>query len=68
MKRKKERIDEKIATFFYASGIAFRQVESTAFIDLISELREGYKPPNRSQLAGVLLDDAHNQILKNLKE
>ncbi|KAB7500239.1 hypothetical protein Anas_10995, partial [Armadillidium nasatum] len=42
-------------------------VESKYFVEMIQALRPGYSPPSRRNLAGPLLDIAHNEVENNLK-
>lgn len=63
----KDKIDQAIAQYFFASNTAFRQIESKSFINMVQTLRPGYKPPNRQQLASSLLDRVYNNIEKLLQ-
>lgn len=65
---KKHKLDVLItAKYFYASNTAFRQVESHFFLKLMAGARHGYKPPNRKQLAGPLLDKVYANVEKELQ-
>ncbi|KAB7505807.1 hypothetical protein Anas_00753 [Armadillidium nasatum] len=63
----KEILDQKISKFFYANNVSFLSVESKYFVEMIQALRPGYSPPSRRNLAGPLLDIAHNEVENNLK-
>lgn len=60
----KKRLDVAIAKFFYSANIAFRQIESQSFKNLVKELQtvSGYQPPSRDELANRLLDEVHAEI------
>lgn len=64
----KNDLDKNVAKFFYANNIAFNVAQNTEFKKMVQNLRPGYVPPNRNQLAGNLLDDVYNDIEVNLKE
>jgi len=63
---KKVQIDEEVAKFFYANAISFNAANSASFKSLFAVARPGYKPPNRKQLAGPLLDNAEVSVSKEL--
>lgn len=65
---KKQQIDEEVAKFFYANAISFNAANSESFKSMIAVTRPGYKPPNRKQLAGPLLDNAEESVSKQLSE
>lgn len=64
----KKDIDSKIAKFFYGNSIAFRAADSQQYKDMVKSLRPGYTPPSRKDLAGQLLDNAHDSIEGYMKE
>lgn len=64
----KQEIDVKIARFFYACNISFAIVENKHFVDLISALRPGYKPPSRKNLANDLLEKVTAEIEESAVE
>ncbi|XP_031328801.1 uncharacterized protein LOC116159856 [Photinus pyralis] len=57
-----KKLDRKIALFFYSCNIPFSVANNPSFIDMIHELRPGYKCPNRKDLGGKLLDDVSESI------
>jgi hypothetical protein len=59
---KRRKIDKSVANFFYRTGISFRIAESSAFIDMITELNEVYakKIPSSRDISGRLLDEAYD--------
>lgn len=59
-----EKLDALTAEFFYGCNIPFNVADSMYFKNYIKALRPAYKPPQRLQLAGKLLDKAHENILK----
>lgn len=67
-KPQNEVLDRKLASFFYACNIPFNIVENKEFIDMVQALRPGYKPPNRKQLGGKLLNEAANDIEDQMKQ
>ena len=48
-------LDLQIAKFFYACNIPFNIAEHKEFKVMISLLRPGYSPPNRKELAEILI-------------
>lgn len=63
---KKLLIDEEVAKFFYANAISFNAADSAAYSTMFSVTRPGYKPPNRKQLSGPLLDKVEESVSKQL--
>lgn len=64
----KLKLDEQIARYIYATNSAFLSVEHEEFKKLIEMMRPGYKPPNRQQISGVLLDNVYEKEVKNCAE
>ena len=64
-KPEKEAINEQIARIIYATNSPFRIVDHPEFIKMIHFLRPGYKPPNRTDTGGKLLDTVHKNSLPN---
>ena len=56
------KIDKAIAQFFYFWEIPLGAAESGPFIDMIAELRPGYKPPTHQALLGIVLHDIDNEV------
>lgn len=56
------KLKQKMARFFYACNIPFNVAENESFLDFISELRPGWKPATRKELAGALLDQTYEQL------
>lgn len=66
--------DEAWADFFYESGVSFRNIDRPSFkkaIELTRAASAAYRPPSRKQLAGDLLDAAHQRekayVLKQIE-
>ena len=55
------RLDLDVARMIFATRSPFCMVENDKFSELICGLRPGYKPPNRKQVAGVLLNTVYEQ-------
>lgn len=64
----KKKIDLQLARFMFATNTPFNHVEHEEFLKLIQILRPGYKPPNRKQIAGNLLDDVYNSTQEYVKD
>ncbi|XP_047128963.1 uncharacterized protein LOC124809189 isoform X2 [Hydra vulgaris] len=64
----KENIDIKIAKFFFSANVSFKTSENQEFIDMISSLRPGYKPPNRKMLGGELLEKVYEEVNKKMMD
>lgn len=63
----KEKLDLSLASYFYSSGTPFRHSENFYFKKMISDLRPGYTPPNRRNLAKELLDKVYNTTQEDAK-
>ena len=63
-----DKLHMKIAKFFYANAIPFNAASSQAYIDMIESLRPGFKPPNRKQLSGELLNRCCDEVELSMKE
>lgn len=66
-KAQKEVLDLMVARYFFSSNTAFRQIESTAFINMINYLRPGYKPPSRKALSSTLLETVYDEVETSLQ-
>jgi len=55
----KEKLDNLVARFIFASNSPFRKVEHPQFLKMISMLLPGYDPPNRHQTVNELLNDVY---------
>ena len=65
--KEKEHFDYLTARFIYASNLPFKTVEHPTFLEMINNLRPGYKPPNRKDIAGNLLDSVfESEIEKSI--
>lgn len=64
----KDQLDSLISMFFYGCNIPFQVADSIYFKKMVKALRPAYEPPSRRQLAGKLLDQAHETIEKRNKE
>lgn len=58
---KKMGLDEQVARYVYATNTSFRSVEHPQFKKLMDDLRPGYVPPTRLQVAGPLLDTIYEE-------
>lgn len=65
---KKQSIDKQIARYIFATNSPFRHVDHPQFIQLIEELRPGYKPPNRKDISGHLLDNVYEEEKQKFRE
>ena len=63
----KEKIDSKIAEFIYACNLPFSMVEHPLFLNLIENLRPGYKPPTRQTIGSSLLDNTHKKLQDDME-
>lgn len=63
----KDKLDLSIASYFYSCGTPFRHSENLYFKKMISDLRPGYTPPNRRNLANELLDKIYNTTQEEAK-
>uniref|UniRef100_A0A6P7H6W0 Uncharacterized protein LOC114347821 n=1 Tax=Diabrotica virgifera virgifera TaxID=50390 RepID=A0A6P7H6W0_DIAVI len=63
----KQKLDIKIAKFFYGCNIAFNIADNKLFKDMICALRPGYDPPSRKKVSGELLDTVYKEIEETLK-
>lgn len=66
-KSEKEKLDEAVANFFYATNTPFQRVEHKAFKELVKALRPSYTPPDRHRLANELLENVHNNCEEKAK-
>lgn len=64
----KAAIDLQVARFIYATNSPFAAVEHTEFVKLIQMLRPGYKPLNRHDVGGKLLDQVQSSLMEGCKE
>lgn len=65
-KPEKEKLDISIAKYFYSSNTAFLQAENPNFIDMITQLRPGYTPPNRKAISDVLLNKVYEDVVSDV--
>ena len=63
----KDSLDLLVAKYFLSTNTAFKNVENSHFINLMENLRPGYKPPNRKQLAGPLLHRVYEEVMGKIK-
>lgn len=62
--KQKTSLDEQVARFIFATNTSFRSVEHPEFIQLVNQLRPGYKPPDRKEVSGILLDKIYEDERK----
>ena len=62
----KDSLDLLVAKYFLCTNTAFKNIENSHFINLMEKLWPGYKPPNRKQLAGPLLDRVY-EVMGEIK-
>ena len=62
-----EKINSRIAEFIYACNLPFSMVEHPLFLNLIENLRPGYKPPTRQEIRSSLLDSTHKKLQNDTK-
>ena len=63
----KKRADSSIALYHYLCNIPFRTIDEKPFNTMLSDVNKAgvaYKSPGRKALAGGLLDEQHNNLLK----
>lgn len=65
--KQKDILDDAIAKFFFANNIAFNIAENKYFKTMIEQLRIGYEPPSRKQLAEKHLFKVDKEITDSLK-
>lgn len=66
----KKIIDEKLANFFFRTGISFRLADSDAFKDLVNSLNSQYSDamPSSRTLSGPLLDAKYTKCFKLMND
>lgn len=63
----KKKIDLQLSRYMFATNTPFNHVEHPELLKLMEILRPGYKPPNRKQIAGKLLDEVYNSTQEAVK-
>lgn len=64
----KKKIDLQLSRYMFATNTPFNHVEHPQFLKLMEILRPGYKPPNRKQVAGSLLDEVYNSTQESVRD
>ena len=64
----KQKLDIKVAKYFYATNTPFSHVDLTSFKELCSTLRPSYRPPSRHQIGGNLLNAVNEECQEIAKK
>ena len=59
----KEELDLQVARYVYATNSPFSVVEHAEFKKLVNLMRPGYRPPDRFDVGGKLLNKVHDNLM-----